>query len=642
MKTAFSSFLVIVFLAILPGVSAQTDSASMIVLTNQVVPYKNIIPNIYFFSDHQQKLPVKEVARIVKWGKLTDSIPNRINIPKKFITANNYFKFFLHNNTDSLQSFCFNPGNYFDVFEIYKQQNDSLTENTLFTKVDVKDFVLNHGFKLIQIRAGETITFIIKLHYVKTTVISVNPRLVKAEYSRQQLTNELNFSDVQNIITFIVSGFFLMMIFYSFISYRHGYRPEFLFYGFYTLCISSLIFLKTILYGNSTWFNHFFEGYFDFLIQLASVYLYLFFVRSYLNTKLNYPFINKLLRYSQWIVMGATVIYTYIFFGTNYLSLQNQIEFYTKIYLLLLGIIFVSAGFRYKDRLLKYLVYGNIILIVFGLISFVFSSTPFRLEKLHWIFSSGLFYYDLGVLGECILFMMGLSYKNRIELIEKVKMQEAIKREEERREMEKQLTIIQTQQEERNRISADMHDELGAGMTAIRLMSEMAKAKTANQPIPEIDKISDSANDLLNKMNAIIWSMISSNDTLPNLVSYIRSYAQSYFETLDMKCKVDIADDVPELELSGEKRRNIFLTVKEALNNVVKHAKASEVQLNFSFEKNICIKIIDNGVGINEDKIREFGNGLKNMRKRMERIGGTFMVTNNNGTHIQMCIPFDK
>jgi signal transduction histidine kinase len=302
----------------------------------------------------------------------------------------------------------------------------------------------------------------------------------------------------------------------------------------------------------------------------------------------------------------------------------------------------VSIGFRYKDRLLKYLVYGNIILIVFGLISFVFSSTPFRLEKIHWIFSSGLFYYDLGVLGECILFMMGLSYKNRIELIEKVKMQEAIKREEERREMEKQLTVIQTQQDERNRISTDMHDELGAGMTAIRLMSEMAKAKTANQPIPEIDKISDSANDLLNKMNAIIWSMISSNDTLPNLVSYIRSYAQSYFETLDMKCRVDIAEDVPELELSGEKRRNIFLTVKEALNNVVKHAKASEVQLHFSFEKNICIKIIDDGVGINEEKIREFGNGLKNMRKRMERIGGTFTVTNNNGTHIQMCIPFDK
>lgn len=642
MKIGLPSFLVIALLAIMQPVFAQSDSNSMIVRTSQIVPYKNIYSNIYFVSDPHKHLTVQEVVSSNRWGKLADSIPNRISIPKKYLTANIYFKFILQNNSDSIQSYCFNPGHYFDVFEVYRQQGDSVTDNTLYKKAEVKDFVLNHGFKLIQILPGQTTAFIIKLHYVKTTIINVTPRLIKAEYSKQQLINELNFTDVQNVMTFVISGFFLMMIFYSFISYRQAYRPEFLFYGFYTLCISSLLFLKTIFYESSVWFNHFFEGYFDFFIQLASVYLYLFFIRSYLNTKLNYPSIENLLRYSQWVVIAATVLYTYIFFGTDNISLQNKIEFYTKIYLLVLGIIFIVIGFRYKDRLLKYLLYGNLILIVFGLISLVFSSSSFRIQSLHWIFSSGLFYYDLGLLGECILFMMGLSYKNRIELIEKVKMQEAIKREEERREMEKQLTIIQTQQEERNRISADMHDELGAGMTAIRLMSEMAKAKTADKPITEIDKISDSANDLLNKMNAIIWSMISSNDTLPNLVSYIRSYAQSYFETLDMKCKVDIAEDVPELELNGEKRRNIFLTVKEALNNVVKHAKASEVQLHFSFEKNICIKIIDNGIGINEDKIREFGNGLKNMKKRMERIGGTFTVTKNNGTHIQMCIPFDN
>jgi signal transduction histidine kinase len=179
-------------------------------------------------------------------------------------------------------------------------------------------------------------------------------------------------------------------------------------------------------------------------------------------------------------------------------------------------------------------------------------------------------------------------------------------------------------------------------MTAIRLMSEMAKVKSKDNPIPEIEKISDSSNDLLNKMNAIIWSMISSNDSLPNLVSYIRSYALTYFENTDIKCKIDVHDEVPEMELSGEKRRNIFLTVKEALNNVVKHAGASELVIDFSFEKNICIKIKDNGIGINKEKVREFSNGLTNMRKRMERIGGNFEIINNEGTAVNLCIPFDK
>lgn len=642
MKIGFPSFLFIVFFSIVVPVAGQTSIDAMVVNTNQVVPFKNIYPNVYFYSDPANNLTAAEVLRLAKWGKLSDSVPNKIVIPKKYVVANNYFKFTLYNESDSVQTFCFNPGHYFRDFEIYKLEGDSLVTNFIYKKINITEYVTDHGYKYIQVKPGEVATFIVKLHYIKTTIINFTPRLVKAEYAKQQVTNELNLSDALNVITYIVSGFFLMMIFYSFISYRQAFRPEFLYYGFYTLCISSLIFLKSVLFENSNWFNHFFEGYFDFLIQLGSVYLYLLFIRTYLNTKSAYPFIDKLLRSSQWVVLAASIFYTYTFFGTDNMSLLIKIEFYTKIYLLILGIIFIVTGFRYKDQLLKYLVYGNIFLIVFGLISLVFSSSTFRIKGIHWIFNSGLFYYDLGLLGECILFLMGLSYKNRKELIEKVKMQEAIKREEERREMEKQLTVIQTQQEERNRISADMHDELGAGMTAIRLMSEMAKAKTASQPVPEIDKISDSANDLLNKMNAIIWSMISSNDTLPNLVSYIRSYAQSYFETLEMKCKVDIAEDVPELELSGEKRRNIFLTVKEALNNVVKHAKASEVQVHFSFEKEICIKIIDNGIGINEDKIREFGNGLKNMRKRMERIGGTFKVTNKNGTHIQMCIPFDK
>ena len=164
---------------------------------------------------------------------------------------------------------------------------------------------------------------------------------------------------------------------------------------------------------------------------------------------------------------------------------------------------------------------------------------------------------------------------------------------------------------------------------------------TERDKITEIDKISDSANDLLNKMNAIIWSMNSSNDTLPNLVSYIRSYAITYFENLDIKCRIDINDEVPEKELYGEKRRNIFLTVKEALNNIVKHSKATAVVIDFSFEKNICIKIQDNGIGINHNKLREFGNGLKNMRKRMESMGGNFETHNNVGTTIKLCIPFD-
>ena len=641
MEKLKSTYLITVFFITALNAFSQQEKDTSIVNVANIMANKNISGQVFFYADFHQNQKIEEIGKKPFTETLHQAIPNWKRIPNKYIAANLYYKFTLINSGDSLQTFYFNPGGYFYVFDIYKLTGSGIVPFKLYTETGTIEEAINHGYKLLQLPAGKTINFLVKLRFVKTTVNYVNPKLVRVQYVKQQVASDVSLTDVLGIITFIISGFFLMMIFYSFASYRQAYRPEFLYYGGYTFCVALLLFLKAILVQNSTGFNFMFEGYLDFLLQLTSVFLYLLFVRSYLNTKANYPFIEKVLSSSQWVVIAASFLYTYVYFATDNFILQNNLELYTKLYLVLLGIIFIVTGFRYKDRLLKYLVYGNINLIFFGLISLLFIATPFRFKGVHWIFNNSLMYYDFSVLGECLLFMIGLSYKNRKELIEKVKMQEAIKLEKERQEMEKQLTIIQTQQEERNRISADMHDELGAGMTAIRLMSEMAKSKTKENPLPEIEKISDFSNDLLNKMNAIIWSMNSSNDTLPNLVSYIRSYTLTYFENFDIKCRIDIAHEVPEKELNGEKRRNIFLTVKEALNNIVKHSKASAVVLDFSFEKSICIKIHDNGIGINQNAIREFGNGLKNMRKRTENMGGQFTIEVNDGTSIMFCIPFE-
>jgi signal transduction histidine kinase len=197
--------------------------------------------------------------------------------------------------------------------------------------------------------------------------------------------------------------------------------------------------------------------------------------------------------------------------------------------------------------------------------------------------------------------------------------------------------VIKAQQEERNRISADMHDDLGAGMTTIRLFSELAKAKMGNNIMPEIEKISASADELLNKMNAIIWSMSSSNDSLGNMVAYIRSYALEYFDNTGIDCKITIPDRLPELEVSGEIRRNVFLVVKETLNNIVKHSGANEVKIILQKEpEGFSLLIHDNGRGIDLEKLRKFGNGLKNMKKRMEDVGIEFSIENNNGTTVRL------
>jgi signal transduction histidine kinase len=234
---------------------------------------------------------------------------------------------------------------------------------------------------------------------------------------------------------------------------------------------------------------------------------------------------------------------------------------------------------------------------------------------------------------------MGLTYKNRTQLIEQTTERERLKMENERKELEKQVAVMQAHQQERERISADIHDELGSGMTTIRLMSEIAKNKMKENIPVEIEKISNSANEVLNKMNAIVWSMNSSNDSLDSLISYIRAYATEFFDGTPLECKVNMPDKIPFLEISGDKRRNVFLCVKESLNNALKHSKASRIKIDIEVNHKLIIRIADNGIGMEQEKIRRFGNGLKNIERRMKGIGGSYTIANNNGAETKLELP---
>jgi len=202
-----------------------------------------------------------------------------------------------------------------------------------------------------------------------------------------------------------------------------------------------------------------------------------------------------------------------------------------------------------------------------------------------------------------------------------------------------EAAITKAQEEERQRISADIHDELGSGLTVIRLMSEIARTKM-REPVPELDRISSSADDLLNKMNAIIWSMNSGNDSVDNLVAYTRSWSMEYFENTTIHCKVNSPADIPGKQISGEKRRNIFLCVKEALNNILKHSQADKVLITIHCQTQFQIEIADNGRGIDLENLRSSGNGLRNIKKRMETIGGRFRIRNRNGTILLLALPY--
>jgi signal transduction histidine kinase len=195
-------------------------------------------------------------------------------------------------------------------------------------------------------------------------------------------------------------------------------------------------------------------------------------------------------------------------------------------------------------------------------------------------------------------------------------------------------------EKERSRISKDMHDEVGSSLTKISILSELAKQKT-NEPglKSDVEKISQSASEVVDNISEIIWAINPTNDTLDNLIAYIREYAVETLELKNIGYKIEIPDNIPQLSLTAEIRRNIFLVIKEALNNIVKYAQANMVHISVKFPDSMLeILIKDNGIGFDIEHTRIFGNGLINMKKRIEDIRGEFKLDSKigNGTEIRL------
>ncbi len=488
------------------------------------------------------------------------------------------------------------------------------------------------GYRQITLGAHDTATFFAVLTFIKAATNTIDPTLTSSPLIHEAILINHHNKTIIDIITNLFAGIMLMMIFYAASEYLQSTKPEFLYYIGYSICISLLLFFKSTLHQVTTAFNYFFESFLDNILFSVAYIFYIYFHRKFLDTRRNFKTLDRFLRWGTIAITALTIAYVAFYFLSTDFRIANTLEDSTKIALLLISIGFVIKGITYRDRLMNYIVMGNISLCLLSIISQVLITTNFKVAGGASVLNLALFYYEAGITIELLFFLFALTYKNKREIIFSTQKEAKLKLETERKEMEKQVAVLAAQQDERNRISIDMHDELGSGVTAIRLMSEIVKSKMRDTTFPEIEKISNSANELLTKMNTIIWTMTSSNDTIENLIAYIRSYAVEFFENTAIDCIFSMPASIPSREISGEKRRNIFLSVKEALNNVVKHSQSSVVRINVTVLDRMIIEIQDDGIGIDLEKLRKFGNGLNNMKKRMASINGEFNIENAQGT----------
>jgi signal transduction histidine kinase len=218
-----------------------------------------------------------------------------------------------------------------------------------------------------------------------------------------------------------------------------------------------------------------------------------------------------------------------------------------------------------------------------------------------------------------------------------------------RRKLE-QLGQQRAIERERERIAKDIHDDLGAGLTQIMLQSALARREPQEQTQTHLAQISGTALELVSAMDEIVWAINPENDTLDGLVTYVGKYVEEYVAKAGMRCRLDLPAQVPAMFLSAEVRHNLFLAIKEALNNAVKHAQAAEISFLLKLQPHgFSFVIKDDGRGLVPDVTGvpsadigrvSSGHGLRNLVQRLEKIGGTCTIKSEpgKGTEVELTV----
>jgi signal transduction histidine kinase len=184
---------------------------------------------------------------------------------------------------------------------------------------------------------------------------------------------------------------------------------------------------------------------------------------------------------------------------------------------------------------------------------------------------------------------------------------------------------------ERQRISREMHDDIGAGLTQIIMMSESAKHKNISPGSRELEDIADTSRRLVSSMSEIIWSLNPENKSLDQLFAYMREQLHKQLEYAEISYTLDFPEGYGSILLRNEQRRNMLLVTKEIVNNAIKYSGASTLTITASVAGGqVVFTIADNGCGFDSQQVSE-GNGLRNIKHRVEELGGQLELRTSPG-----------
>jgi signal transduction histidine kinase len=443
------------------------------------------------------------------------------------------------------------------------------------------------------------------------------------------LANDLSASNSTIIVRMLFMGFLLCQLLYMLFQWVMVRRKEYLYYLLYmTLIAVYFLSRQESMFGVDILFTRWplLTVYLGKSLLILPYFIYFRFIRSFLEMPRDYPRLNSwIIRLEYFLLVYAGFDFFYILFTFNR---PLQTEIYTIVFALvfLLTIGFIVYIYRRGGPLIYYVISGSFFVATGHILGLIFSYLEIN-RGINLGVPDIFVFPQAGIVLEVLCFTAGLSYKSRMTEKEKISSQQKLIEQLKANEL-----LRDRMQHIRNKIAQDLHDDIGSTLSSISILSDLAlRENSSAQTLETMNEIKDSSMMLMERMDDIVWSISPRNDSLENLLMRVRHFATTLFEAKGIEYTIDIQKSVSEVRLPEDYRQHIYLILKEAINNLVKYALASQAFLEVSFDREyLTLRVRDNGRGFDQ-ATPSTGNGLSGMQRRAAMMNARLSIRSAPG-----------
>lgn len=543
-----------------------------------------------YFIQSLQSTPSFGITSSVIWARVT--LQNK--------TSQNLFLEIAEATIDSIS-----------LYKIDAKQQVHLKKSGVYVPFRERDLKSNFYLYDLGLKAGETATYYIRFQNSLPLLFPMRVAPLKVYFEENH---------PKDLLQGIYLGIMLVMAIFNFFIFFTVRTKVYLYYVIYVLSFACFFaYNKGIshefLWPNAVWFNRFTPIFISMGISFG-----LLFANSFLNAEKYFPISEKITKVLISLVI-VFLLFHWIGFGPISITLLNLVAFIIVMYVLVMATYIWMQG---SEEALFFLGAWSILLIsalIFIMqLSNVLPSDNFTRNAL-----------QVGSALEVVLLSFALAYRINRDRKEKDQYQGEVIRQ------------LKANEQMRNRIARDLHDDIGSTLSSIGILSQVVEYQIETNPESVkglIRRISESSQKVQRSLSDIVWTTKQIEESLDSVIVKMKEFTAEILEPKNIEYTFNVSD-LSAINFSPLKQYNIYLIFKEALNNSVKYAKATEVEITINTVNDVFNIIIrDNGIGFDEASVKQ-GNGLNNMTQRASAMNGSIKIFTKpqNGTRIELKVP---